>query len=209
MYLIELIIISLGLSSDAFAVSICTGLTMDKVTVKKAIIVGLYFGIFQAVMPIIGYLSAVRFSDRLADFSTWIAFALLSFLGLKAIIGAFRPDEAKLSGYVDNVQCAQAQKDPDDKHHPNPKITMQYRAIGPKKMLPLAVATSIDALAVGVTFAFLYVDIIPAVSLIGIVTFVVSVIGVKIGNIFGIRFKSKAEIFGGLMLIGVGVFMLV
>ena len=207
MYLIELVIISLGLSSDAFAVSICTGLTMDKVTAKKAIVVGLYFGIFQAVMPIIGYLSAVRFSDRLANFSAWIAFALLSFLGLKAIIGAFRPDGVKASGGVDNVQ--DAQEGSDEKYHPNQKVAVQHEAIGPKKMLPLAVATSIDALAVGVTFAFLYVDIIPAVSLIGIVTFVVSVIGVKIGNMFGIRLKSKAEIFGGLMLIGVGVFMLV
>ena len=186
MYLIELIVIALGLSTDAFAVSVSAGLTMGKVNVKKALVIGLYFGIFQAAMPVVGYLLAVRFSHRLVAFSPWIAFILLSFLGIKALVGALR-------------------KDPEAVNHDGGAEV----SVGPKKMLPLAIATSIDALAVGVTFAFMYVRIVFAVSLIGIVTFVVSVAGVKIGNVFGARFKTKAEIFGGIMLIGVGLFILV
>ena len=185
MYLVELVFIALGLSSDAFAVSVCAGLTMGKVKIKKALVIGLYFGVFQAGMPVIGYLLAVQFSDKLTAFSPWIAFVLLSLLGLKALFGALKKDPQ-----VQEDCCAEI-------------------SVCPKKMLPLAIATSIDALAVGVTFAFMYVRILFAVSLIGIVTFAVSVVGVKIGNVFGARFKSKAEIFGGIMLIGVGLFILI
>ena len=183
---IELFLLAIGLSMDTFAVGITIGLTMKKITIRKALIVGLYFGIFQAGMPVIGYLLAIRFADLMVSYSPWIAFALLGFLGGKMIIGSFKKEESS-------------------------KINLKgegipYEALlGPKEMLPLAVATSIDALAVGVSFAVLQVSIIPAISLIGIVTFVVSMVGVKIGSLCGVRFKSKAEILGGVILIGIGL----
>ena len=183
MNLFELFVLAVGLSMDAFAVALCTGLTMNKVTIKKALIVGLYFGVFQAGMPLIGYLLAIQFADRVTAFSPWIAFILLAFLGAKMIIGSFKKDKC-----------------PDDA---NTEASLNL-----KKMLPLAVATSIDALAVGVSLAFLYVRIVPAVSLIGIITLAVSMIGVKIGHVFGTKFKSRAELFGGIILIGMGLYIL-
>ena len=182
---IELFLLAIGLSMDTFAVGITIGLTMKIITIRKSLIVGLYFGVFQAGMPVIGYLLAVRFADMMVHYSPWIAFALLGFLGVKMIIGSFKKEEsAKMVSKEDASQKA---------------------LLGPKKMLPLAVATSIDALAVGVSFAVLRVSILPAVSLIGIVTLVVSMIGVKIGNLCGVRFKAKAEILGGIILIGIGL----
>ena len=183
MTLIELIVLSVGLSMDAFAVALCAGLTMNKVTLKKALIVGAYFGIFQAGMPLIGYLLAIQFADRVTTFSSWIAFALLSFLGVKMLIGSFKKEK-----------------------YPNDTDT--ETSLSPKKMLPLAVATSIDAMAVGVSLAFLYVRIITAVSLIGILTLVISMIGVKIGHLFGTKIKSRAELLGSIMLIGIGLYIL-
>ena len=183
MSLIELFVLAIGLSMDAFAVALCAGLTMNKFTVKKALIIGLYFGTFQAGMPLIGYLLAMRFTDRVTAFSPWIAFALLAFLGIKMLVGSFKKEE-------------------------QPDSANAETSLSPKKMLPLAVATSIDALAVGVSLAFLYANIVSAVSLIGIVTLAVSMIGVKVGNLFGTRFKSKAEILGGAILIGIGLHIL-
>ena len=177
MSLLELFILAVGLSMDAFAVAICTGLSMRQITLKKMFIVGLYFGIFQAAMPLIGYMVATVFADSIIAYDHWIAFGLLSFLGIRMVIGSFKKED------VSNNEVA---------------LTVA-------KMLPLALATSIDALAVGVSFAFLQVSIIPAVSLIGVCTLVLSMIGVKLGNVFGVKFKSKAELAGGVILILIGL----
>ena len=173
MNFIVLIALAVGLSMDAFAVSICTGLTMERATLRKAVVVGLYFGIFQAGMPLIGYFLASQFADMINAFAPWIAFCLLCFLGIKMIIGSFKKEEQK----------------------------EKEASLDPKHMLPLAVATSIDALAVGVTIAFLKENIVPVVVATGIATFVLSAAGVKIGSVFGAKFKSKAELAGGIILI--------
>lgn len=172
---IELFLIAVGLSMDAFAVSICKGLSVKKLEVKHALIVGLYFGGFQFLMPTLGWLLGSRFEGLIESVDHWIAFALLSLIGANMIKEAFGKTE-ELS---------------DD--------------FGVKTMLLLAVATSIDALAVGISFAFLSVDIIPAASLIGATTFVLSAIGIYIGRAFGLRYKAKAEIAGGVILILIGV----
>lgn len=176
MSFVELLLIAVGLSMDAFAVSICKGLAMKKCTVKKAGIVGLYFGIFQAGMPLLGYVLGVQFRSLITNIDHWVTFVLLGFIGLNMIREALSGEEEEES---DSLQV--------------------------KEMLALAVATSIDALAVGVTFAFLNVAIVPAVSFIGIITFLICVAGVKIGNVFGSRYKSKAEFAGGLILILMGI----
>lgn len=169
-------ITAVGLSMDAFAVSICKGLAMKKLSWKKALIIGLWFGGFQALMPAAGYLLGTRFERYVTAIDHWIAFVLLALIGISMIKEA-------LSGEEDSA---------------NDSIDI-------KTMFLLAVATSIDALAVGVTYAFLQVRIVPAVSFIGIITFVLSVIGVKIGNVFGLRYKARAEIFGGAILIFMGL----
>ena len=183
---VELIILALGLSADAFAVSLTAGLTMKKVTLKKALIVGAYFGLFQAGMPVIGYLLGGQFAGHVSAFTPWIAFTLLSFLGGKMLL-----EVRKKKLNTENRQTESAEA-----------------SLAFKKMLPLAVATSIDALAVGVSFALLHVNIIPAISKIGIITLIASMIGVKIGNLFGRKFESKAGILGGVILIGMGVYIL-
>ena len=178
MGLFELFLIAVGLSMDAFAVSICKGLAMKKCTVKKATIVGLYFGGFQAGMPLLGYILGVQFKDIITSIDHWIAFILLGIIGVNMI------KEAR-----ESCDCC---NDADE-------------SLDVKTMVGLAVATSIDALAVGVTFAFLQVNIVPAVSFIGVITFTLSAAGVKIGNVFGTRYKSKAELVGGIILVGMGV----
>jgi len=202
MSLAELFILAVGLSMDAFAVAICAGLTMDKATVKKSVIVGLYFGIFQAGMPLIGYMAATFFADKITAFDHWIAFVLLCCLGVKMIIGSLKKE-----GCSDRVCPDEACPDRECPGKTKPK--KKEASLKPAEMLPLAVATSIDALAVGVSLAFLKVNIVPAVSFIGITTFVLSAIGVKIGNIFGAKFKSKAEFAGGIILILMGVKILI
>lgn len=174
---LELFFIAIGLSMDAFAVSICKGLTMKKATNKKALIVGLYFGLFQGLMPVIGYLCASLFADQISEYDHWIAFILLTFIGLKMIKDSFAKEE------IDIVE----------------------EKLSPVKMLPLAIATSIDALAVGVSFAFLQVNIIFAAGLISLITFIISFLGVKIGGAFGCKLKSKSEFCGGVILILIGV----
>ena len=176
MNLLSLFTIAIGLSMDAFAVSICKGLAMKKITVKKAMTVGLWFGGFQALMPLFGYLLGIRFQSHITAIDHWIAFVLLGIIGFNMIREAYSKEEEKA----------------DDSLHA-------------KDMLLLAIATSIDALAVGVTFAFLQVAIIPAVTLIGVTTFVCSMLGVKIGNVFGTRYKSRAELVGGVILILMGL----
>lgn len=176
MDLIELFLIAVGLSMDAFAVSVCKGLAMPKCTFKKAAIVGLWFGGFQALMPAIGYVLGAQFQETIASIDHWIAFVLLALIGGNMIHEALDNDEEEADASLDV-----------------------------KTMFLLAVATSIDALAIGITFAFLKVNIIPAVCFIGIVTFIISFAGVKIGNVFGARYKNKAEIVGGIILILLGL----
>lgn len=176
MSLFSLFLLAVGLSMDAFAVAVCKGLATQKLTLKKACIVGLWFGFFQALMPTIGYLVGFRFQDKITSLDHWIAFVLLALIGANMIREAFSKEEETSSD------------------------SLAFR-----EMLLLAVATSIDALAVGVTFAFLPdIPIIPAVSFIGIITFLLSAAGMKIGNVFGIRYKSKAELAGGVILVLIG-----
>ena len=170
---------------DAFAVSICTGLGMTKIKLKKALTVGLYFGVFQAGMPLIGYLAASTFAHMVEMISHWIALVLLTFLGIKSIIDSIKKDKETTKN--NNETC---------------ELTL-----GPAKMLPLAVATSIDALAVGVSLAFLRVNIVPAVLLIGLTTFTISTVGVFIGNTLGMKFKRKAQLAGGIILILIGIYI--
>ena len=180
MSIIELFILALGLSMDAFAVSICKGLSVPKLQAKHCLICGIYFGGFQALMPLLGWLLGIRFQSLITNIDQWIAFVLLAVIGANMIKESFSKEE----------ECPDA-------------------SFGFKTMLTLAVATSIDALAVGVTFAFLDVAIVPAVLLIGATTFVCSAVGVKIGNVFGNRFQSKAEFLGGLVLIAIGLKILI
>ena len=187
MSLIELFILAVGLSMDAFAVSICKGLSLRTVSLKECSKVGLYFGVFQAGMPLIGFILGVQFKDYITSIDHWIAFILLGVIGINMIRESFAKDD-------DLVDLAETAVGEDE-----------VNQLGFKNMVMLAIATSIDALAVGVTFAFLQVDIIPAVSFIGIVTFVLSAIGVKIGNVFGTKYKSKAEAAGGIILILIGL----
>jgi len=169
------------LSMDAFAVSVCKGLGMRKLNKKQAVIIGLYFGGFQALMPLIGWLLGSQFQKYITSIDHWIAFILLGFIGGKMIIEAVREwNEEEIVEVTD-------------------------APIDHKNMLVLAVATSIDALAVGITFAFLNTPIIEAISIIGITTFVLSIIGVIVGNFFGSKYKSKAEFIGGLILVLLGV----
>lgn len=175
MGLFSLFIIAVGLSMDACAVAICKGLAMQKAPWKKAMIVGLWFGGFQGLMPAIGYVLGSQFERYIVNIDHWIAFILLSIIGGNMIKEALSKEE----------ECADA-------------------SLAVKDMFLLAVATSIDALAVGVTFAFLQVQILPAVTFIGVITFTLSTLGVKVGNIFGCRFKSKAELAGGIILIIMG-----
>jgi putative Mn2+ efflux pump MntP len=198
MSFVELFFLAIGLSMDSFAVAICAGLSMEEATIKKSLIIGLYFGIFQALMPLIGYVAATQFADKIVSYDHWIAFVLLCFIGGKMIAGSFKkegcPDRKCPVETCDDRTCPGGKK-PDNKE----------ASLEPAQMLPLAVATSIDALAVGVSFAFLRVNVIPAVSFIGCTTLVLSMAGVKIGNVFGARFKLKAELAGGIILVLIGL----
>ena len=175
MTLFELFILAIGLSMDAMAVSICKGLSVPKAEKKHMLLVGLYFGGFQALMPLLGYWLGVNFQTLVESVDHWIAFVLLGIIGFNMIKESRESDLEEL----------------DD-------------GFSVKDMLPLAIATRIDALAVGITFAFLRVQIVPAVSFIGITTFCLSAVGLIIGNTLGARSKSKAELLGGLVLIGMG-----
>ncbi len=174
MSLWELFVIAVGLSMDAFAVSICKGLSVEKVSRKNYFAVGLYFGGFQALMPLLGYWLGSRFQSLITSIDHWIAFVLLSIIGINMI----RESRGKADEYDSSFSF--------------------------KSMLPLAVATSIDALAVGITFAFLKVSIVPAVSFIGVITFLLSAVGLKLGNVFGAKYKSAAELTGGIVLFIMG-----
>ncbi len=175
----ELFLIAVGLSMDAFAVSICKGLKMQRFNVRHAGVIALAFGGFQALMPVIGWFLGKQFESYITGIDHWIAFALLAVIGGKMAVESFKKEE-------------------EDSSKENEKLDV-------KELLVLAVATSIDALAVGITFAFLQVSIVPAVLLIGVITFVLSAVGVFIGHKFGAKFKSKAELAGGIILILIGL----
>lgn len=174
MSLAELFILAVGLSMDAFAVSICKGLSQPKLKPGHMVITGLYFGGFQALMPLLGYILGAQFARFISGFDHWVVFGLLAFIG------------------VGMIRESREQACPADK------------GFSPKEMLPLAVATSIDALAVGVSFAFLQTPIFQAVAVIGLTTFCFGVAGVKIGRLFGVKYETKAELMGGIILILIG-----
>lgn len=174
MSFIELFLIAVGLSMDAFAVSVCKGLSVKRLSPKHALLVGIYFGGFQFLMPVIGYLLGFRFEHIITNIDHWIAFVLLAFIGGSMIKESFGKSE---------------------------ELNDDFSF---KTMLMMAVATSIDALAVGITFAFLSVRILPAAGLIGITTFIISGAGIYTGNVFGAKYKSKAELAGGVILILIG-----
>lgn len=176
MDIFEIILISIGLAMDAFAVSICKGLSMKKMNWKKAFYIALYFGIFQCFMPIIGYILGSAFKNIVENIDHWIAFILLTFIGGNMI-----------------------------KESTDDEIEKRNDKIDFKTMILLAIATSIDALVVGITFALFKTNIILTVIIIGIVTFILSLIGVKIGNKFGDKFQNKAEFIGGIVLILIGL----
>lgn len=178
MSLFELLIIAVGVSMDAFAIAICKGLSVQNAQPRHLIITGLWFGGAQAIMPLLGFVLGIQFSSFITRIDHWLTFILLGLIGLNMILESRK------------------------------EIKDLNASFAPKVMLPLAIADSIDALAVGVSFAFLRVDILPAVMLIGICTFLFSAIGVKIGNVFGSRYKSRAEVVGGVILILMGTFIL-
>ena len=178
MGIVELFLIAVGLSMDAFAVSVCKGLAMRRCTWKKGVIVGLYFGGFQALMPLLGYVLGVQFQEVITSIDHWIAFILLGLIGINMVREALGSCE----------ECEEGDE-----------------SLDVRTMLGLAIATSIDALAIGVTFAFLDVNIVPAISVIGCTTFCLSFVGVIVGNFFGARYKRRAELSGGAILILLGI----
>jgi len=182
MSLLELFLIGVGLSMDAFAVAVCRGLAMRKLDWGRAAVIGLYFGGFQALMPALGWLLGSAFAGYIQKLDHWVAFVLLSFIGGNMIREALRGGEACGPG-----GCPVEER------------------LDHRELLLMAVATSIDALAVGVTFAFLEVSILPAASLIGVTTFCLSVAGVAVGNFFGARYEKRAELTGGVILVLLGI----
>lgn len=176
MGVLEIVLVSVGLAMDSFAVSICKGLSIKRFDIKKGLIIGLYFGLFQGLMPLIGYLLGSSFEIYITSIDHWIAFGLLTIIGLNMIKESFSKDGENFNDKVDF-----------------------------KTMFPFAIATSIDALAVGITFAFLRVNIVMAFLLIGIITFILSFVGVKLGNKFGNKYEKKAQIVGGIILVLIGI----
>ena len=173
----EILFLSVGLGMDAFAVAICKGLSMIKMKWKNAIVIALYFGIFQALMPVIGYFLGSKLSNAITKVDNYIAFFLIASIGVNMLIEAFKKE---------------------DKEEFNDDISI-------KTMIVLAIATSLDALAVGVTFAFLKISIIEPIISIGVITFLLSLLGVKIGNVFGEKHKKHAQIAGGVILILIAI----
>ena len=176
MSFLELLLVAVGLSMDAFAVAVCRGLEMRRIDYRQALLIAVFFGGFQALMPVVGYLLGAGFERYISAFDHWIAFALLAFIGGKMIWEAVRGGEEE-----------------------------QPQELDLKMLLMMAVATSIDALAVGITFAFLRMDILSSALTIGATTFLISFGGVAAGNRFGARYKQKAEIVGGVVLVLIGV----
>ena len=187
MGIIEIFLIGVGLSMDAFAVSICKGLSMPRLNSKQMLIIGLFFGGFQALMPLIGWALGTSFESLITPVDHWIAFLLLGFIGAKMIFDVIRGSDDENADPAESNAAASEQK------------------LDLKELLMMAIATSIDALAVGITFAFLGISIIEAIIIIGITTFVLSILGVVIGHFFGSRFEKPATIIGGIVLILIGL----
>ncbi len=181
MGIIELALIAVGLSMDAFAVSVCKGLGMKRLDMGQALVIALFFGGFQALMPLAGWALGSGFQSYIEPVDHWIAFALLAFIGGKMLYDAFHEEDG------------------------DEPVAGEAARLDLKEILMLAIATSIDALAVGVSFAFLQVDIVPAISLIGVITFALSLVGVAAGHQFGARFEKPATIVGGVVLILIGL----
>ena len=180
---IELLFMGVGLAMDAFAVSVCKGLGMRRVNKKQAAVIGLFFGGFQALMPFIGWMLGSQFEKYITNIDHWIAFILLGFIGGKMLLEAIKPVEA--------CDCDE--------------IKELDSPLNIKELFILAIATSIDALAVGITFAFLKYPIGEAISIIGVVTFMICIAGVYVGNFFGSKYKNKAEFAGGAILVMLGL----
>ncbi|MDR1531646.1 MAG: manganese efflux pump MntP family protein [Clostridiales bacterium] len=180
MGLLELLLIAVGLSMDAFAVAVCKGLSIRGAILKPALTVGFYFGASQALMPLAGYFAGTWFAEYITAFDHWAAFVILTIIGAKMLKDSF-----------------------------DGQVSVTDASLAFKVMLPLTVATSIDALAVGITFAFFNVHIVPAVTFIGFVTFALSAAGVAAGRAAGARLRSKAELLGGIILILIGIKILV
>ena len=185
MGLVDLLLIGVGLSMDAFAVAVCKGLAMPRLNMKQAAVIALFFGVFQALMPALGWALGTQFAGFVTSVSLWIAFALLAFIGGKMLWDVFHDAES------------------------GEEVAGSSFKLDVKELFLLAVATSIDALAVGITFAFLQVDIVSSVSIIGITTFVLSLVGVAAGHAFGSRYERPAQVVGGVVLIGIGVKILI
>lgn len=185
---LEIFFIGVGLAMDAFAVSICKGMSLKKMSLKGALAAGLYFGGFQALMPLLGWFLGSSFARYVEAFGHWIAFALLAFVGGGMIREAVRDVREKREG----KEVAEVTAD-----------------FGPRSMIPLAIATSIDAFAVGVSFSFYEVNIYTAIAIIGCTTFAISAAGVRIGMLFGEKWSSKAEAAGGCLLILIGIILVV
>lgn len=181
MGIVELALIAVGLSMDAFAVSVCKGLGMKRLDMGQALVIALFFGGFQALMPLAGWALGSGFQSYIEPVDHWIAFALLAFIGGKMLYDAFHEEDG------------------------DEPVAGEAARLDLKEILMLAIATSIDALAVGVSFAFLQVDIVPAISLIGVITFALSLVGVAAGHQFGARFEKPATIVGGVVLILIGL----
>lgn len=180
MGLLELFLIAVGLSMDAFAVAVCQGLCMPKLNLRHGAVIALFFGGFQALMPILGWVLGSQFASYIQNIDHWVAFVLLALIGGNMIREAMSPEDEETACAVD--------------------YWLDY-----KQLFLMAIATSIDALAVGVTFAFLRVKIVPAVTLIGCTTFCLSLVGVVVGNFFGARYKRRAELTGGIILVLLGL----
>ncbi len=181
MVFIELALIGVGLAMDAFAVSVCKGLAMRKVNKKQALVIGLFFGGFQALMPFIGWALGRQFESYIVSIDHWIAFILLAYIGGKMIYEAVKPEDEDV------------------------EIKVMDPPLDIKEMFVLAIATSIDALAVGITFAFLDYPIVEAITIIGVVTFIIAIIGVYIGNFFGNKYEKKADLAGVMILVLIGL----
>lgn len=185
MELIELLLIGAGLAMDAFAVSLCKGLNMRKINYRHTSVIALFFGGFQALMPLIGWFLGTRFLEYIEKYDHWVAFVLLAFIGGKMLVDAIKGD--------DECDCC----------------TKKEEALNIGELTIMAIATSIDALAVGIALACQKVNIASAISVIGITTFIICFAGVIIGNNFGAKYQKKAQICGGLVLIGIGIKILI
>lgn len=178
---VEIFLIGIGLSMDAFAVSVCKGLGMHRVNYAHALIIALFFGVFQGLMPVIGWLVGSAFATYVTAVDHWIAFALLAFVGGKMLWDAFHDEDEE-----------------EDDETATQRLDL-------RELFMLAIATSIDALAVGISFSFLQIDIVAAALVIGCTTFVLSLVGVVVGNRFGARFERSSQIAGGIVLIAIGL----